>query len=168
MQYLDLLWLPRPFTPGLFNDQIKASLSLWSPVTTLPCLLAVLGLIVGAWLLRGRWPALALAILFYFVGPVDRVQHDTAGAVFRTPQLPAGDADVLAAGAVAVRRAAGRAAGSKSVATEVAPTIKRSPCGSAAGRAADSKSIATEVAPTIKRSPCGSAAGRQWQQEHRD
>jgi len=68
MDYLDLLWLPRPFTPGLFNDQIKASLSLWSPATTLPALLAVLGLIAGAWWLRRRWPALALAILFYFVG----------------------------------------------------------------------------------------------------
>jgi tetratricopeptide (TPR) repeat protein len=68
MDYLDLLWLPRPFTPGLFNDQIKASLSLWSPATTLPALLAVLGLIVGAWSLRRRWPAFALAILFYFVG----------------------------------------------------------------------------------------------------
>ncbi len=68
MQYLDLLWLPRPFTPGLFNDQIKASVSLWSPLTTLPSLLAVLGLIAGAWLLRKRWPALAVAVLFYFVG----------------------------------------------------------------------------------------------------
>jgi len=68
MEYLDLLWLPRPFTPGLFNDQIKASLSLWSPATTLPALLTVLGLIVGAWWLRRRWPAFALAILFYFVG----------------------------------------------------------------------------------------------------
>jgi len=68
MKYLDLLWLPRPFTPGLFNDQIKASLSLWSPATTLPALLAVLGLIAGAWLLRRRWPVLALAVLFYFVG----------------------------------------------------------------------------------------------------
>ena len=68
MQYLDELWLPRPFTSGLFNDQIKASLSLWSPITTLPSLLAIWGLIVGAWLLRRRWPAPALAILFYFVG----------------------------------------------------------------------------------------------------
>ena len=68
MDYLDLLWLPRPFTPGLFNDHILASTSLWSPATTLPALLAMLGLIVGAWLLRRRWPALTLAILFYFVG----------------------------------------------------------------------------------------------------
>lgn len=66
--YLDLLWLPRSFTPGLFNDHIQASTSLWSPVTTLPAVLALLAMIVGAWLLRRRWPAAALAILFYFVG----------------------------------------------------------------------------------------------------
>lgn len=68
MEYLDLLWLPRPFTPGLFNDQIKASLTLWSPMSTLPSLVAVLALIVGAWLLRRRLPALTMAILFYFIG----------------------------------------------------------------------------------------------------
>jgi protein O-mannosyl-transferase len=68
LDYLDLLWLPRPFTPGLFNDHIQASTSLWSPATTLPSLLAIVTLIVAAWLLRHRWPALALAILFYFVG----------------------------------------------------------------------------------------------------
>lgn len=68
LDYLNLLWLPRPFTPGLFNDHIQASASLWSPATTLPALLAVVIMIVGAWLLRRRWPAMALAILFYFVG----------------------------------------------------------------------------------------------------
>jgi hypothetical protein len=68
MDYLQLLWLPRPFTPGLFNDQVQASISLWSPLTTLPALFAVLGLIAGAWWLRRKFPALALAILFYFVG----------------------------------------------------------------------------------------------------
>jgi tetratricopeptide (TPR) repeat protein len=67
MDYLDLLWLPRPFTPGLFNDQIQASTSLFSPATTLPALLAVLGLIAGACLLRRKLPAVALVILFYFV-----------------------------------------------------------------------------------------------------
>lgn len=68
LDYLDLLWLPRPFTPGLFNDHVQASTSWWSPATTLPAILAVFGLIVSAWLLRRRWPALALAVLFYFVG----------------------------------------------------------------------------------------------------
>lgn len=68
LDYLDLLWLPRPFTPGLFNDHIQASASLWSPASTLPALLTIVGLIAGSWLLRHRWSALALAILFYFVG----------------------------------------------------------------------------------------------------
>ncbi|MFC5579621.1 tetratricopeptide repeat protein [Rhodanobacter terrae] len=68
LDYLDLLWLPRPFTPGLFNDHIQASTSLWSPTTTLPSLLAIMTMIVAAWLLRHRWPAAALATLFYFVG----------------------------------------------------------------------------------------------------
>ena len=68
MDYLGLLWLPRPFTPGLFNDQIRASLSLFSPATTLPALLAVLGLIGAGFALRRRAPLIALAILFYFAG----------------------------------------------------------------------------------------------------
>ncbi|MHA6204396.1 tetratricopeptide repeat protein [Dyella soli] len=68
MDYLELLWLPRPFTAGLFNDQIQASSSLWSPATTLPALLGVIGLIAGGWLSRRKAPALATALLFYFVG----------------------------------------------------------------------------------------------------
>jgi tetratricopeptide (TPR) repeat protein len=68
LDYLDLLWLPRPFTPGLFNDHIQASASLWSPATTMAAVLAVFAMIAGAWLLRRRWPVAALAILFYFVG----------------------------------------------------------------------------------------------------
>ncbi|TNY25276.1 hypothetical protein BV497_14785 [Fulvimonas soli] len=68
LRYLDLLWLPRPFTPGVFNDQIKASTSLLQPLTTLPAAVAITGLIIAGWLLRRMYPALALAILFYFVG----------------------------------------------------------------------------------------------------
>jgi len=68
MDYLQLLWLPRPFTSGLFNDQYPASTSLWSPASTLPALLAVIGLLVAAWQLRRRTPAVAVAIAFYFVG----------------------------------------------------------------------------------------------------
>jgi len=68
LDYLNLLWLPRPFTPGLFNDHIHASTSLWSPATTTPALFVVIGLIASACLLRRRCAALSLAILFYFVG----------------------------------------------------------------------------------------------------
>lgn len=68
MDYLSLLWLPRPFSSGLFNDQYAASTSLLRPASTLPAILAALALIGGAWRLRRRNPALALAVLFYFAG----------------------------------------------------------------------------------------------------
>lgn len=68
IDYLTLLWLPRPFTSGLFNDQVQASTSLWSPAGTLPALLAIAALIAGSWWLRRKAPAMALAVLFYFVG----------------------------------------------------------------------------------------------------
>jgi len=67
-QYLELLWMPRPFTAGLFNDQIVASTSLWTPGTTLPAILGVIGLLTLGWRLRRRHPVLSLAILFYFAG----------------------------------------------------------------------------------------------------
>jgi hypothetical protein len=68
MDYLELLWLPRPFSTGLFNEQYTASTSLLHPATTLPAILAVLVLIVLAWRLRQRHPALALTVSFYFAG----------------------------------------------------------------------------------------------------
>lgn len=68
LTYLHMLWLPTPFTAGLFNDQIKASASLLHPWTTLPSIIIVLGLMVGAWRTRHRWPFLTTAILFFFVG----------------------------------------------------------------------------------------------------
>ncbi len=68
VDYLVLLWLPRPFSSGLFNDQYIASTSLLHPATTLPAMLAILVLIGGAWRARHRHPAMALAVLFYFAG----------------------------------------------------------------------------------------------------
>lgn len=68
MDYLQLLWLPRPFSSGLFNDQYAASTSLLHPISTLPAILVMLALAVGAWRLRRNHPALALAVLFYFAG----------------------------------------------------------------------------------------------------
>ncbi|AGG88082.1 tetratricopeptide repeat protein [Rhodanobacter denitrificans] len=68
LDYLQLLWLPRPFSSGLFNDQYVASTSWLQPITTLPAILAVFVLIGLAWRQRRRYPALALAILFYFAG----------------------------------------------------------------------------------------------------
>lgn len=68
MDYLQLLWLPRPFSSGLFNDQYTVSTSLFSPLSTLPAMFALLAVISMAWHWRRRHPAFALAILFYFAG----------------------------------------------------------------------------------------------------
>jgi tetratricopeptide (TPR) repeat protein len=68
MDYLSLLWLPRPFSSGLFNDQYLASTSLWQPLSTLFALLALIGLISYGYVVRRKHPALALAILFFFTG----------------------------------------------------------------------------------------------------
>lgn len=68
MDYLRLLWVPHPYTSGLFNDQIVASRSLLDPPSTLPGVLVVLGLVGWAWLARKRCPPLSVAILFYFGG----------------------------------------------------------------------------------------------------
>ncbi|WP_158753133.1 tetratricopeptide repeat protein [Dyella sp. S184] len=70
MDYLQLLWVPRPFSTGLFNDQYVASTSLLHPATTLPAILAMLTLIGAAWRIRRGHPALALAVLFYFAGHI--------------------------------------------------------------------------------------------------
>lgn len=66
--YLQLLWLPRPFSSGLFNDQYAASTSWLHPATTLPAALAVTCLLIIAWHLRRKHPAISVAVLFYFVG----------------------------------------------------------------------------------------------------
>ena len=66
--YLGLLWLPRPFSTGLFNDAFAVSRSLWRPADTLPALLGIVALGVLGWRWRVTRPVLALAILFYFAG----------------------------------------------------------------------------------------------------
>ena len=70
VDYLTLLWLPRPFSSGLFNDQYVASTSLLQPISTLAAIAAIAVLIGVAWRCRRRHSALALAILFYFAGQV--------------------------------------------------------------------------------------------------
>jgi len=65
-QYLGLLWWPRSYTTGLFNDAIVVSKGLFQPVSTFLSLVFLLGLGVSAWLLRRRWPAWVAAVLFFF------------------------------------------------------------------------------------------------------
>jgi protein O-mannosyl-transferase len=68
MDYLTLLWLPRPFSSGLFNDQYVVATGLLQPLTTLPAIIAVTTMVAAALRLRRSCPALALAVLFYFAG----------------------------------------------------------------------------------------------------
>jgi hypothetical protein len=70
LDYLELLIAPRPYSRGLFNDSYYASTSLIHPWTTLPSLLAVIALPAVAIRYRKHYPALALAVAFYFAGHV--------------------------------------------------------------------------------------------------
>jgi len=67
LEYLRLLWLPQPYTTGLFNDGIEVSSGILRPWTTLPAIIAIGGLLAAAWRFRRRWPAAAAAVLFFFV-----------------------------------------------------------------------------------------------------
>lgn len=66
--YLALLWLPHPYTAGLFNDAFAVSTGWLSPPSTLPAIALLAALFAGAIALRKRVPALALALLFFFAG----------------------------------------------------------------------------------------------------
>ena len=67
LEYLGLLWLPRPYTHGLFNDGIAVSTGLFRPWTTFASLLALAGLLASALFGRRRWPAWSAAVLFFCV-----------------------------------------------------------------------------------------------------
>ncbi len=68
MEYLSLLWLPRAYNHGLFNDDVIVSTGLLSPPATLFCVLAIVVLLTTAWRWRKRHPPFALAVLFFFAG----------------------------------------------------------------------------------------------------
>lgn len=68
LDYLGLLWLPRPLAGGILTDDFAVSRSLLAPASTLPALLAIFALIALAAWQRHRRPALALCIGFFFAG----------------------------------------------------------------------------------------------------
>lgn len=68
LEYLRLLFVPRPYSIGLFNDSFPASQDWLHPWTTLPAQLLVATLIAAAVAWRRRHRFLAVAILFYFAG----------------------------------------------------------------------------------------------------
>jgi hypothetical protein len=67
-EYLALLWLPHPYTAGVFNDAVRVSTGLLSPQNTLASIVFLVALFFGAIAVRRRAPTLALGVLFFFVG----------------------------------------------------------------------------------------------------
>lgn len=68
--YLRWIALPQLQQLGLYHDDILPSHGLMSPASTLPSIIAVLALIIGALLLRKRSPLLSLGILWFFAGHI--------------------------------------------------------------------------------------------------
>lgn len=68
LDYLRWMAVPDLRQLGLFHDDIKPSMGLLDPVTTLPSIVLVLGLIAAGFLLRKRVPLLSLGILWFFSG----------------------------------------------------------------------------------------------------
>jgi protein O-mannosyl-transferase len=68
VDYLYLLLIPRPYSRGLFNDDFQASIDFLHPWTTLPSIALLACLMAFALAFRTRFPAFALAVVFYFAG----------------------------------------------------------------------------------------------------
>lgn len=68
--YLALLWAPRPYSGGLFNDAYAISRGLFDPPTTVLGILAFLGMVIGATIWHKRLGVWAFAFLFFVVGHV--------------------------------------------------------------------------------------------------
>ena len=60
-EYLSLLWLPHPYTAGLFNDAVTVSTGLLAPPSTLASIVFLAGLFAAAVAAAPAHPALALA-----------------------------------------------------------------------------------------------------------
>lgn len=67
-EYARLLALPKPYTAGVFNDQVQASTSFVEPWTTLPAIVGTLSVLGFAAFFRHRTPIISAAILFFACG----------------------------------------------------------------------------------------------------
>ncbi len=66
--YVSLILLPTPERLGLYHDDIAVSTGLLAPWTTLAALAGWLIVLLAAWLLRRRAPALAFGALWFLAG----------------------------------------------------------------------------------------------------
>ena len=68
VNYLLLLFFPRPYTSGLFNDAYPISSHLWQPWTTLLAIVLLSTLPVICWVKRKKWPVFSFSLLFFLAG----------------------------------------------------------------------------------------------------
>jgi hypothetical protein len=68
LDYLQLLFMPRVLSTGLFNDGYLASKGLLHPSITAVALVLIAGLVILGFAMRKRQPVLAAALLFFFAG----------------------------------------------------------------------------------------------------
>ena len=66
--YLSEIVAPNPVQMGLFHDDIANSRSLLAPITTLPAIIGLIGLMLVSLFARKRAPLAGFAILFFFAG----------------------------------------------------------------------------------------------------
>jgi len=64
--YLYQMFVPLPVNMGFYHDDVAISRGLIEPVTTLLSLVALAGLLYGAWWGRSKWPLVSLGILVFF------------------------------------------------------------------------------------------------------
>lgn len=68
LDYLQLLFVPRSISTGLYNESYPVATDLWHPLTTVPALLLLCGLVYLSFRCRVRAPRVAAALLFFFAG----------------------------------------------------------------------------------------------------
>ena len=66
--YLRLILIPDTSQMGIFHDDIPLSHGLLMPWTTLPAIMGLSVLGIGAWILRNRMPVLSFGVLFFLAG----------------------------------------------------------------------------------------------------
>lgn len=68
IDYITLIVVPRLSSSSLYNDDYVISRGLLEPATTLPAILAVVGLAIAGWYLRRRKPVVSFGILWFLAG----------------------------------------------------------------------------------------------------
>ncbi len=66
--YMFRIFIPSLRGDGIYHDDFVVSRGLLNPISTLPALLSVLGMIFGAYVLRRSHPFLSFSLLWFFAG----------------------------------------------------------------------------------------------------